>query len=62
MLELRSKINFADSVIIDGDDSLKAVVIGFKFLSKDSCEVLISYFREGVIESVWVDDFRLRRV
>jgi len=49
-----------DTVIIDGEPSIKATVIGFAFYGSHA-DVQISYVHSGDIKTAWIGEKRLSR-
>jgi hypothetical protein len=61
MATLHTRFFRGDKVAIDGDKSLKAVVIAFLWRGK-SFEVEIAWFSNGQHYTAWVDEDRLSTV
>jgi hypothetical protein len=54
----KSEFALFDRVIIDGDSSITAVVIGFAFYGSHA-DVQISYVHSGDIKTAWINEQRL---
>jgi hypothetical protein len=57
--KLESRFDFGDKVLIDGDSSIKAVVIGFKWLTKNAVVIEAAWMANGASHAGWFDDWRL---
>lgn len=51
--------DFGDRVVIDGDHSLVCRVLAFTFRHDRGCVVEVSWVHNGVVNSDWVDSWRL---
>jgi len=60
MAVFRSEFSMYDTVIIDGEPSIKATVIGFAFYGSHA-DVQISYVHSGDIKTAWIGEQRLSR-
>jgi len=59
MTIFESEFNMFDKVMIDGDPSIKATVIGFAFYD-GRADVQISYVHSGDIKTAWINELRLK--
>ena len=53
---------FGDKAIIDGDESIKATVVGIGFKRDAPCELYLAWFSNGAPQDAWFPDWRLTKV
>jgi hypothetical protein len=61
MVVYKSEFALYDRVIIDGESSIVATVVGFAFYGSHA-DVQISYVHSGDIKTAWIVEKRLTRV
>lgn len=59
---LTSDFAMRDTVIVDGDTSLKGHVTGFMWGNGDSLSIEVSWIHNGASYTVWMMPWRLTRV
>ena len=55
-----SRFDFGDKVVIDGDASIRATVIGFAFYPHGA-QVQCAWFANGSAVESWLGEFRLTK-
>lgn len=55
------RFDFGENVVADGDQGNKMVVIGVLYLPRGGASVKLSYWCNGDLKEVWVDEWRLAR-
>lgn len=60
MPQFPAPYGFGTQVNIDGDTSIKAVVIGYHY-QPSGTKVQVSWFANGDLKEVWIDQLRISR-
>lgn len=55
-----SKFSLGDKVIIDGCETVVAIVTAITF-RMTGCKLELSYFADRGLEEIWIDEWRLTR-